>query len=42
VAGVISANTTLACESGTNYYASVRAADNMAFILSHVPDVARR
>jgi hypothetical protein len=42
VAGVISANTTLACSSGTNYYASVRASDNMAFILGQVPDAARK
>jgi hypothetical protein len=42
LAGVISANSTLACSFGDNFYASVRAADNMAFILGLVPDAARR
>jgi hypothetical protein len=42
IAGVISANATLACASGDNFYASVRAADNLSFVLGLVPDVARR
>jgi len=42
LAGIISANTTLACNSGTNFYAPVRNPDIMAFILAHVPDAARR
>jgi hypothetical protein len=42
VAGVISANATLACSSGDNFYASVRAADNLSFILGLVPDVGRK
>jgi secreted trypsin-like serine protease len=42
VAGVISANSTLACAFGDNFYASVRAADNQSFILARVPDVSRR
>jgi hypothetical protein len=42
VAGVISANTTLACSSGNNFYAAVRAAENQSFILAHVPDAAQK
>jgi secreted trypsin-like serine protease len=42
LAGIISANSTLACSFGDNLYASVRAADNMSFILARVPDVSRR
>jgi len=42
IAGVISANSTTACSSGDNFYANVRAADNMNFILSRVPDATRR
>jgi hypothetical protein len=42
VAGVISANATLACSFGDNFYAAVRAPDAMAFILDRVPDAARR
>jgi hypothetical protein len=42
VAGVISANSTLACSFGDNFYASLRAADNMSFLLARVPDVTRR
>ena len=42
LAGVISANSTLACAFGTNFYASVRNADISAFILARVPDAARR
>jgi hypothetical protein len=42
VAGVISANSTLACSFGDNFYASVRASDNMSFILNLVPDVSRK
>jgi len=42
IAGVISANSTLACSFGDNFYAAVRAPDNMNFILGRVPDAARR
>lgn len=42
IAGVISANSTLACSFGDNFYAAVRAPDNMSFILDRVPDAARR
>jgi hypothetical protein len=42
IAGVISANSTLACSFGDNFYAAVRAADNQSFILGKVPDAARR
>ena len=42
LAGVISANSTLACAFGDNFYANVHAADNMSFILGRVPDASRR
>jgi hypothetical protein len=42
ITGVISANSTLACSFGDNFYASVRASDNQSFILSRVPDAARK
>jgi len=42
VAGVISANSTLACSFGDNFYANLRAAENMSFLLARVPDVARK
>jgi hypothetical protein len=42
IAGVISANSTLACAFGDNFYAAVRAPDNMSFILGRVPDAARK
>jgi hypothetical protein len=42
IAGVISANSTLACAFGDNFYANLRAADNMSFLLSRVPDAARK
>ena len=42
VAGVISANATLACSFGDNFYANLRAPDNMSFVLGRVPDAARR
>jgi secreted trypsin-like serine protease len=42
VAGVISANSTLACSFGDNFYANLRAPDNMSFILGRVPDAARK
>ena len=42
IGGVISANSTLACAFGDNFYAAVRAPDNMNFILSRVPDAARK
>jgi len=42
IAGVISANSTLACSFGDNFYANLRQADIQSFILSRVPDVSRR
>src|SRR5262245_48033956 len=42
VAGVISANSTLACSFGDNFYANLRAADNMNFVLGRVPDAGRK
>jgi hypothetical protein len=42
IAGVISANSTLACSFGDNLYAAVRAPDNMSFVLGLVPDAARK
>jgi len=42
VAAVISANSTLACAFGTNYFANLRNADISGFVLSKVPDVVRR
>ena len=42
VAGVISANSTTSCAFGDNFYANLRAADNMAFVLGRVPDASRR
>jgi hypothetical protein len=42
VAGVISANSTLACSFGDNHYANLRHPDISSFILSRVPDAARR
>jgi secreted trypsin-like serine protease len=42
IAAVISANSTLACSFGTNYFANLRNADINAFVLSKVPDAATR
>jgi len=42
VAGVISANSTLACSFGDNFYANVRNTSISSFILDRVPDAARR
>ncbi|MEO6238285.1 MAG: trypsin-like serine protease [Vicinamibacterales bacterium] len=42
VAGVISANSTLACSFGDNFYANLRHPDISAFILGRVPDAGRR
>ena len=42
VAGVISANSTLACSFGNNFYANLRHAEIMGFVLDRVPDVIRR
>jgi len=42
VAGVISANSTLACSFGDNFYANLRHPDISSFILGRVPDAARR
>ena len=42
IGGVISANSTLACSFGDNFYAAVRASSNQSFILGLVPDAARK
>lgn len=42
VAGVISANSTLACSFGDNFYANLRHADVRAFVLGRVPDAVQR
>jgi hypothetical protein len=42
IAGVISANTNIACNTGNNFYAAIRSPSVTAFILDHVPDAARR
>jgi V8-like Glu-specific endopeptidase len=42
ITGVISANSGTACSFGDNFYAAVRAPDNMSFILGRVPDASRR
>ncbi|HYT68255.1 MAG TPA: trypsin-like serine protease [Vicinamibacterales bacterium] len=42
VAGVISANSTLACSFGDNFYANLRQPEIMSFLLARVPDVTRR
>jgi hypothetical protein len=42
VGGVISANSTLACSYGDNYYANIRHPDISAFIVGRVPDAARK
>ena len=42
VAGVISANSTLACSFGDNFYANLRHPEIQSFILDRVPDAVRR
>lgn len=42
IAGVISANSTLACSFGDNFYANLRHPDISSFVLGRVPDAARR
>lgn len=42
VAGVISAASTSACTTGTNYYVNIRNPDALAFVLQHVPDARQR
>jgi len=42
VGGVISANSTLACSSGDNFYANIRHPEISGFILGRVPDASRR
>ncbi len=42
IGGVISANSTLACSFGDNFYANLRQPDIQSFILSRVPDAIRR
>ena len=42
IGGVISANSTLACSFGDNFYANLRHPDISAFILARVPDAARK
>ncbi len=41
LAAVISANSTLSCSFGTDYYANLRDADINSFILSKVPDASK-
>ncbi|MDQ1680529.1 MAG: Trypsin [Frankiaceae bacterium] len=42
IAGVISANSTLACSFGDNFYANIRNAEISGFILGRVPDASRK
>ena len=42
IGGVISANSTLACSFGDNFYANIRHPDITSFILGRVPDAARK
>jgi secreted trypsin-like serine protease len=42
IAGVISANSTLACSFGDNFYANLRNSSINGFILDRVPNAARR
>jgi trypsin len=42
VAGIISANSTLACSYGANFYTNIRNPDVSNFILSHVPNASSR
>jgi secreted trypsin-like serine protease len=42
IGGITSANSTLACSFGDNFYANIRNADIMSFILGRVPDASRR
>jgi hypothetical protein len=42
IGGVISANSTLACSFGDNFYANIRHPDISSFILGRVPNASRR
>jgi hypothetical protein len=42
VAGVISATSTSACNTGTNFYVNLRDPAARAFILQHAPEAAQR
>ena len=42
IGGVISANSTLACSFGDNFYVNIRHPDVTSFILGRVPDASRR
>lgn len=42
IAGVISANTNTACNTGNNFYAAIRSPSVTSFILDQVPNAARR
>jgi hypothetical protein len=42
IAGVISANSTLACSFGDNFYANLRQPDISAFVVARAPDASRR
>ena len=42
IGGVISANETLACSFGDNFYANIRHPEISSFVLGRVPDAARR
>ena len=42
IGGVISANSTLGCSFGDNFYANIRHPDISGFVLARVPDAARK
>jgi uncharacterized membrane protein YfcA len=42
IGGVISANSTLACSFGDNFYSNIRNPNIMSFVLGRVPDASRR
>jgi len=42
IGGVISANETLACSFGDNFYVNIRHPEISAFVLARVPDAARK
>lgn len=42
IAAVISANSTLACSFGANYFSNLRNGDINAFVLTNVPNAAKR
>ena len=42
IGGVISANSTLACSFGDNFYANIRNPDISSFVLGRAPDASRK